>query len=513
MTTILSAGKITGKTASGLGIGILSAVTTGEEARLRDGSGAVVGDAPVEPWTHYLVGRVEQDLDRSNHTLGALVTAVNRGSREGFEHLPSGSYMFGVDGVHKWQNNAYSLEWQIAASHVRGSETAITRLQRAPFRYFQRPDASHLTLDESRTDLSGYALAAGINKRGGAWRYWGQFRRVSPGFDINDVGFQRSGDAQSLALGAGYMRARPVGPLRSLWLGIGLTQDWTSAWGRTSTWFRPVIVNAALRNNWQLTINPVALMWGRMDVGGTRGGPALRENNWHNSFAYISSDRRKPLSVELGGGFGGDFGTSGRWWDVSPSVLIRPNDVVNVNVGVRYAWGRDPKQWVGRVTAADSLHYLVAEIDNRTLSVTGRIDWTLSPTLSVQLYAQPFVSAGRYTDFKDVSDPRAERFEDRFSRLGATSGCSDGTCELDMNRDGSPETTVPDPDFNFRALRSTTVLRWEYRPGSVLYVGWQHGRSDYLQDSSFGAFDDLADLRHLPTDNTLLVKFSYWLGF
>jgi len=141
------------------------------------------------------------------------------------------------------------------------------------------------------------------------------------------------------------------------------------------------------------------------------------------------------------------------------------------------------------------------------------MDWILTPNLSVQLYAQPFAAAGRYSEFKEVTDPLAHEFSDRYSMFGDALACSDWVCDVDFDADGTTDLSFGQPDFNYKSLRSTGVLRWEYRPGSVLYVAWQHGRSENLRDPTFGGFGDIVDLFTLASDNTLLVKVSYWLGF
>jgi hypothetical protein len=512
-STILTAAKVTGKSSAGLGVGLMSAVTTRESATLRDAAGEVVGSEPIEPWTHYFAGRVEKDFSSSNHTLGIMGTAVNRRLGTDFGSLLSGAYAWEADGLHKWRNNTYVLQWQVGVSHVRGSEEAITSVQRSPFRYFQRPDAEHVRFDGSRTSLSGHSLTVQASKRGGSWRPYFGLSRVSPGFDVNQMGFQRQADEQSLDASIGYQRSRPVGMFRSFWLGTAYSMDWTSAGERMGTWFRPLVANATLKNNWTLHLNPIAVRWGQLDVGALRGGPALRQNGWYNSFGGFATDRRKPVFVGVNGNVGGIFGTNERRWGGGPWVGIRPSDVLTFDLGLDYNWRRNPVQWVGRRTVADSVHYLVSEIDQRTLNVQARLDWTLSPEMSIQFYAQPFVSAGRYTDFKAIADPRADRYEDRYEAFGERAHCWDGTCSIDLDGDQRTDITLGDPDFNFKAIRSTAVFRWEYLPGSVVYVAWQHGRSEYRSDSSFGAFTDLADLRHMPADNTLLVKFSYWMGF
>ena len=90
--------------------------------------------------------------------------------------------------------------------------------------------------------------------------------------------------------------------------------------------------------------------------------------------------------------------------------------------------------------------------------------------------------------------------------------CGDSECEIDRDSDGVPDASFARPDFNFKLLRMTSVLRWEYVPGSVLFVAWQHGRSDRGLDGDFGGLGAMGDLFSLETDNTVLVKVSYWLG-
>jgi hypothetical protein len=292
-TRILSAGKVTGKTGGGLGIGVMSALTAREHAVLRDAGGAVTGRHPVEPRTHYLVGRVEQDFREGSHTVGTVVTAVNRSLGDDFGFLRSAAYVASADGVHRWQRNTYRFQWQVAGSRIRGSSEAIAQAQTHPLRYFQRPDAAHLTLDPDRTSLSGFLFRLNAAKEAGTWRYYADYSRVSPGFDLNDTGFQWGADYQSLSVGTQYVRTQPAWVLRTFRLGPDASRSWTTGGERTMTWFRPLFVNGTFRNNWTFAFNPIALFSDELSVHALRGGPGLRENTWHNSFINLSSDGRK----------------------------------------------------------------------------------------------------------------------------------------------------------------------------------------------------------------------------
>ena len=304
----------------------------------------------------------------------------------------------------------------------------------------------------------------------------------------------------------------PVGPFRDFWVGVDASSLWTTDWERLGTWFRPVFFEGNLRNNWGFNVNPIAFEGDRRRFSLLRGGPSIRLNTWHQSFFNVFSDRRKPLSFRLGMTVGGVFGTPAEWTRAYVAATWRPTATVNVQLRVNYRSERNPEQWITRQTIADSTRYVLASIRQKTLNTNVRLDWTLSPNLSFQLYAQPFVSAGKYSSYLEVDDPEARRWADRFHFYGDEIACVDSECEIDRDSDGVVDGSFGRPDFNFKSLRMTSVLRWEYVPGSVLFVAWQHGRSDRGLDGEFGGLGAVPDLFGLESDNTLLVKFSYWLA-
>jgi hypothetical protein len=217
--------------------------------------------------------------------------------------------------------------------------------------------------------------------------------------------------------------------------------------------------------------------------------------------------------LELSGSAGGTFAPRGKWYDASPTVTLRPSTVFNISVGLSYSWNRDPAQWVGNYSVFDTTRYVVAEIEQKTLSLTTRLNWILSPSLSIELYASPFVSSGEYSSLKQVQDPMAKEFDDRFRSYQGVVDNGDGTESVDINDDNVYDFSVDKPDFNFGQLRSTLVVRWEYRPGSVIYLAWQHGRQRFLNDGSFHSFNDIGDIFQHDSDNTLLLKVNYWVSF
>lgn len=512
-TRILGAAKVTGKTSGGFGLGVLGAVTSEARATLRDEHGAVHDHAPVEPRTYSAVARAEQDFRDGSHTIGAMATGLRRNEVETLSFLPAGAYLGGIDGVHRWRSNAYAVRWNLAVSHVHGSRDAILRVQRNPLRYFHRPDADHLEIDTLRTAISGYSALIQGGKESGAWRYGGSYQRVSPGFDITDLGFQWQADDQFVWLQGGYVRSRPQWIFRTYEVALIANRRMTIGGETTMQVFPFVYASATFKNNWRIWGNPMNIGWPAQCVTCLRGGPAVRTEARRFHFLGLSTDRRQPVSAGLILNGNSTFGVRESVLNVSPTLYLRPSPVVNGSLGVGYSVRRNPAQWVSQRVVADSAHYVLGELDQHTVNLTARLNWTLAPTLSLEFYAQPFVTAGSYARFRGVGDPQARHFDERFRIYDDALMCEDGACAVDVTGDGSPDFGFARPDFNFRQLRSTAVLRWEYRPGSVLYVAWQHGRDDFARDGAFEPLGELNGLLGLPSDNTLLIKANYWLSF
>jgi hypothetical protein len=510
---ILGAGKVSGKTAGGWGFGMLGAVTSEARAVLRDDAGAVQSSEPVEPRTYSLFSRLEKDFRQGRHTVGSILTALRRDELEPLSFLPAGAYLGSTDGAHRWGSDQYSLTWNVSASHVHGSTDAIRALQRNSLRYYQRPDARHLDYDPERTSLSGYAASISGGRIAGTWRYTGWYDRVSPGFSMTDLGFQWSADAQSAGLQGMYVRSQPQRMFRNYELNLGAIAYATLGDEITNMYFPFIYAGATLRNNWRVFGNPMNIAWGAKCVTCLRGGPSLRTDARRVHYVGLSTDRRRPVSGSLIVNGDSYFDSPRSSLSITPTLFLRPNPVLNGSLGIGYAAQNNPAQWVGRMTVADGPRYVLGALEQRTLQLTSRVNWTLSPGVSVELYAQPFVSAGSFGAYREVVDPQARRFADRYRVFGSELQCDGRRCEGDVDGDGTNDFGFTRPDFNVRQIRSTMVTRWEYRPGSVLYIAWQHGRSGFDPDGRFGGLDDLRSLAGEPADNTLLVKANYWLSF
>jgi hypothetical protein len=201
---------------------------------------------------------------------------------------------------------------------------------------------------------------------------------------------------------------------------------------------------------------------------------------------------------------------------VGTDINLRAGSRLRLALGPNLSWGRDP--WIFVAQPRDSLgqaHYVFADIHQTSVSLTTRMSYAFTPKLTLDFYAQPFVAAGDYGGLKEVSDPRAHDFDDRFSMFGDALSLQNGRYRVDRDGDGTPEFSFGQPDFNFKALRSNLVLRWEYRPGSTMFVVWSQGRENFEPNGSFRLgrdFRRLFDGNNAPSTNVLLIKFNYWLN-
>jgi hypothetical protein len=489
-TTILGAAKLSGKTANGWSIGVLNALTAEEEAlySTRDGRELRAG---VEPLTHFGVARVIRDFRQGRSAFGAILTTTHRRlDPEGtLGFLPSAAYAAGVDGRHRFGGGNYELQAYAVGSHLQGGSEAIGLVQRQPGHYFQRPDAGHLEVRPELTSLSGTIANVEVSKIGGGhWRGELGARVVSPGFEVDDLGFQQQADVVREYGGVQYVQFRP-GPVFRRWNArVFQNAHWTFGGERVES-------GGMLGGDFQLHS-----YWGGgaslerelsvLSPSALRGGPALRLPGRTRLRLVLYSDQRKPVSGVVSGTVALHDEAGGRLLSVSPSVALRPSPRLELSLQPGVSWNRDPAQYVARREVGGEPRYLFAQLEQTTASLTTRLSYTFRPDLTFQLYGQPFVSALDYSRLREVADPRAARFQDRFR----------------------PTAVSVDPDLNFKQFRSNAVLRWEYRPGSTLFLVWNAGLREVRRDGSFALLRDADRLFGAAGTNVLLVKLSYWFG-
>lgn len=518
-TTILGAAKLTGRTAGGWSIGVFDAVTQHEEARLLRNDG--IERESAEPLTNYAVARVNRDMRRGLSTMGAMFTATHRDLEDdAFSFLRTAAYTWGLNGRHRFgPGNNLTVQGFLSGSSIYGDTVAIQQAQRSSARYYQRPDADHVEYDPSRTSLHGLGGQLYLGKMGGKLTggFGGRFR--TPGYEINDVGFQNNAD-QAFVFGEfNYNEFNPGRIFRNWNLGMNPSSGYdfggTRLWTQVNLWG-----GGNFHNFWNVNFF-ANQRWDAWSTGALRGGPAIvspGSNNWNFN---INSDRRKSISFNLGTGGWIEHGTDAKQLNFWGGLYLRPSSRLDVSLSPSYNHRQPTWQYVASPSvrdaagnAQDQREYVFAALDQKTTALTARISYTASPTLSFQFYAQPFISAGDYRTYRRVQDPQAERFGDRFQDFAAE--------DVSLHENGAVVRTAMsegeylqfgNPNFNVRQLRSNAVVRWQYRPGSTLFLVWSSGRGSQTRDGTLDMGRDIDRLFGDAGTNVLLVKMNYWLNF
>jgi hypothetical protein len=515
-TTILGAAKLTGKTSGGWSLGILNAVTDLERAPTL--TAGIDGMAAVEPFSNYFVARLQREFGRRVGA-GFLTTAVNRRLDTPLfrDALAGQAYVFGAD-AHLFLDAArnWVLTGKAAVSRVSGTAAFVERLQRAPQRYYQRPDSPNVELDPSRTSLTGFTHRLVLNRNSGMWFINAQLWGVSPGFESNDLGFHSTGDRGG-AHGVFFWRnPNPNRFLRS-------RQFWVSKWW-TWNYARElqgdgINSNAGVTflNYWQLFGN-MGLRARVLDDRLTRGGPsvsALGGGFWN---VNGSTDSRRAFSV--GGNYNDNWNDSGGWSrNGNLSVSIKPSPLVTISTGPNWNRNRNAAQYVRTVTdptaaATYGARYVFGELEQWQLSMTTRISVILTPRVSLRVFMQPLLAAGDYTSFIELARPRTFDFV-RYGAPGTSLAYDPVARRYDVDPDAEGEAagfSFTNPDFNLKSLRLNAVFRWEVKPGSTFYAVWTRRQQDFSNPGVFAPGRDVREMFGAPGDDVVLFKMAYWIG-
>jgi hypothetical protein len=482
-TTILGASKLTGRVGR-YSIGAMQAVTQRESARVLDHGFA--SRQPVEPLTSYSAGRVRREFANQS-SLGFMVTATRRRSIDALSFIPDGAYAGGLDFDWRFKSR-YSVSGYWVGSRVTGTPDAISGLQENSRHYFQRPDARAFSFDPTRTSLAGTAARIGIGKIGGQRVLFNSNVSLkSPGFDVNALGFFRRADERSMSNWLQIKSETPTTWFRSRRINFNQWASWNFD-GRRLQSGENINAHAVWTNNWSMgagvNFNQVSF-----DDRLTRGGPGGLSEGFFSVWSYLNTDDRRRAGA---GVFfvGGRDGLRSSFSNINPELTYRPKTAVTLAAGLSVNHNVNDYQWVAHITDATD-HYVFARLDQTTVAVTGRVDYTMSPTLSLQLYARPFVSGADYSGFKELVDGHNAGYFQRYA----------------------PFAYGDNPDFNYKSFRTTNVLRWEYKPGSTLFVVWQQGREDSAPYGDFRFRRDFRGVFSVPPRNVLLVKFAYWLNY
>ncbi len=505
-TTILGAAKLTGKNKKGFSWGILESIGAKEYAEI-DSLGYKRKQI-IEPLTNYFVSRAQQDINKGNTVIGAMVTATNRKiDDQRLDWLHDEAYSAGVDFLHHWRKREYYISTKGTISHVKGSKAAIAHTQLSSERFFQRPDNDYTELDPNRTSLTGTGGQLIIGKKSGniisdlgvVWQ--------SPGLELNDIGFMAQTDNITQWFWMQYRVQQPKGATR--WQRYNINQ-WTE-------------YDFGLRNlNKGYNVNAHAQFTSYWTWGGgisynthnisnadLRGGPSIRYPGNVYYWTYVMTDSRKKLYAEINPELSIGHKNFSMNFDLNMEFTYRPINALNFTVAPSFSKNKNQMQYVATTDVSGNTRYVVAEIDQTVARISFRVTYMLTPNISIQYWGQPFGSSGKYSNYKIVTDSRASTYTQRFHQLPTEwLKLSDSYFEVDEDNNGTAEYGFDKPDFNFGQFRSNLVIRWEYIPGSTLFLVWTQERNGAFYDTHPERNNYSFDFQE-KGHNIFLIKYTY----
>ena len=513
-TTILGALKLSGKVAGNWNIGFLNAVTAREYADV-DNAGSR-SRQEVEPLSDYSVLRVQKDFNQGRQGLGFIASGVFRDVKDDAGLgviLGRQALALGADGwLQLGKDRDWALTGWLGATRVAGSREYILDLQHSPLHYFQRPDADHLALDAEATSLSGWAGRLTLNKQKGNVIFNAALGAVSPGFEANDLGFQWRGDYVNAHLVSGYQWLHPGKIFRNATVMAAMARGWDFGGTNIMNNFFLFLYGDFL-NYWGGSIQ-AGIIAASYDKEATRGGPLLLQPSGYWVDFEVYSDSRKPLVFSLFGEINCRDDGSKVDFEVGPELRWKPRSNVSLSIHPEVEFLDTSRQWVANiedpfVTATFGRRHIFASLDEKILSAEIRLNWIFTPKISLQVYLQPLIAVGHYSDFKELAQPATTIFT-HYGSGGSSIERNETGCTVDPDGAG-PDTafSFADPDFNFKSLRGTVIFRWEYRPGSTFYFVWTQNRRDFANPGDFSFARDLRDLVTAQGDNIFMLKATY----
>ena len=514
-STILTAAKLTGRLPSRTSIGVQGAVTAEESAEIASLASPVRSEVRVGPRAYWSVGRVQQEFGNLGSTVGLLVNAVHRDVADGdpLADLHSrNAFAIAGDTLIRMKRGQYQFRWSGGGTFINGSPKAMERIQRASSHYAQRPDKTYAQLDPTRTSMNGFSMQTRFERVSGQHWLWNvQTKLDTPFFEANEFANFNAADGIMPTGGITWRETRPRGIFRSYSFSLNETWEWNFGGDRQNAQIRPS-ANVTWKNFWTSSIQ-VNRVLHTNDASLTRGGPLMQKPEALNTSINLGnrSTSQTRWSVGIGINHNEDGGRTRR---IAGSFSFRPGPRWELSAAPFYENLTEPQQYVTTITGGGrpetfNNRYVFAYIDRSTASTEFRMGFTLRPDMNLDVYAEPFAASGRYYDFGELLAPKV--------RDRVTYGQAAGTA-FRTNDDGTRTVTAGDTtftiktrDFNTLSFRSNVVLRWEWRPGSTLYLVWQQDRSD---SEVLGSHVDVSDVfRSLtaPGSNFFIIKTSFWI--
>lgn len=517
-TTILAAGKVTGRTPGGLSVGVLGAVTAEESARTYDADTDSFGKARVEPSTGWAVLSLNQEFGQQGSTVGIAGTGVRRslGTQDDLRFQMNREAYAGQAAWNlRIAGGTYEFRGLAAGSYIAGTPEAIARVQRFSSHYFQRPDADYVDYDTTRTSLSGYRARLEFERESAVHWLWGVgVGAESPGFDINDAGRLRKADRIDAEAQIEYRETQPGttfqqfsirSEARSSWNYGGVRQPGEIELGGDFT----------LLNFWGFGAEFDHRPRAQSDFL-TRGGPSMGTGRSFGVSGRVNSDRRKLTTFHLRGGY--TWGELGDWgYEIDADIQFKPGGAFQLTISPEYSRQLESRQYVdvfdGGSAATFGQRYVFGSIDYSQVSARFRVNYAFTPNVSLEAYAEPFAASGTYAGFGELEATGSRNLR-VYGTDGTTIEESTGPAPREITvTDGDDTFSFEREDFQALSFRSNVVFRWEWRPNSTLFLVWQMNRGSdipYNYPPPVHPGDAWSSLGE-PGQSYFAIKASYWL--
>jgi hypothetical protein len=500
---------------SGLSIGALGALTAKENAQVFDQATGVTTEEKVEPAAGFGVLRLQQEFGKNASTAGIILSGMQRGLDAGeplSQLLRHRALAGGADWNIRFQEGRYELSGNVGFSYVDGSKQSIADAQQSSAHYFQRPDADHVDFDPNRSSMAGWVARANFEKNSGEhWLWGGGVVAESPGFELNDMGRLGTADDIDSWAGGRYRETKPGKLFENWWVGSWVGSGWNFG-GDHQYSFVDLETNVTWKN-YMGSFFGVELYPESQNATRTRGGPSMGDPaGWNVAAGHWSNNKGRMTwntfnsyyHNEIGGwSYYGEFG-----------LTFRPGDRWEVTVKPNYNRWVNARQYIdtfdgGGPETYDS-RYVFAEIERSRIVSQLRLNYAFTPDLTLELYAEPFASSGRYFGFGELEAARSKYLRPYGENGSTLTNNGDGTYTVD---DGADSFSFEAEDFNYVSFRSNLVLRWEWSPGSTLFLVWQQNRDDSDSNGQLVRPTRLWDALSAEGDNFIAVKLTYWIPF
>jgi hypothetical protein len=513
-TTIKGAAKVTGRLPSGLSVGVLGALTGSERAQTFIESTDEFGEEKVEPLTTFGVMRLQQEFGANRSTAGIILTNVHRDLEEGTPLaalLARNAITGGLEWQLRFRKGEYVAYGTVGFSHVTGDSAAILRIQRSSAHFFGRPDAPYAKVDPSRRSLNGTYTSVGVNKNAGKWLGSVGVYGESPGLEINDAGRIGAADDRGFSLSARYRQTVPGKRFRYWDVGANNFNEWNYG-GVSQGSFMQLVSNQTWLNFWNTSVN-VSYSTPALIDNLTRGGPLMGYGAGWSAGANFSTSPARKTQWRLNPFYAGDR-TGGWTGSLGGGLSFRPGNRIELSFDPAYARWVNPRQFYstlsGGTPATFGNRYIFSFVERSELSSRIRLNYAIGPDLTLETYAEPFASSGRFYRIGELPAARSYGL-----REYGTDGTSITRFENDsiVVTDGAAHLQLPVRDFNVLSFRSNFVVRWEWRPGSTAFLVWQQNRGDQVVNGALIRPSSLFDAVTANGDNLFAVKLNYWISF